>query len=321
MGKIKFIEVASELAAGTRGASLGIGALKTASLNRGSHFFKNYPCMAVPTINDYLFEDIVNPYAKRIPQVRQMLERTCEAVSATLTEGLFPVVLGGDHSTAAGTICGIRSAMPGKRIGVVWIDAHADLHTPYTTPSGNMHGMPLAMVSGIDNRECLLNEPRPETVEEWEKIKNLAGSGPKVQPSDIVFVAMRDREAPEKALVERYGMRNFEVAEVRAKGTARVVQEAMQVLEACDVVYVSFDVDSLDPQISRGTGTPVPGGLSVEEGMELNTRFIAHPKVVCWEMVEINPTLDNHNQMAEVGFDILQAAVKARTTNGELIGA
>ncbi|EMR04831.1 arginase [Cesiribacter andamanensis] len=321
MGKIKFIEVASELAAGTRGASLGIGALKTASLNKGSQFFKKYPCLAVPTINDTLFDDVVNPYAKRIPQVRQMLERTCQAVTDTLTEGYFPVVLGGDHSTAAGTMCGIKAALPAMRLGVIWIDAHADLHTPFTTPSGNMHGMPLAMVAGLDNLECAINDPRAETIAEWEAIKNIGLNGPKINPSDIVFISMRDREAPERALVERYGMRNFEVEELRSKGAARIVEESMQALQACDVIYVSFDVDSLDPQISRGTGTPVPGGLTVEEALELNSLFVKQPKVQCWEMVEINPTLDTHNQMAEVAFEILQATVKARSANGQLIGA
>lgn len=321
MERIKFIEVASELAAGTRGASLGIGALKTASLNKGSDFFKKYPCMAVPTINDHLFEDVMNPYAKRIPQVRMMLERTCGAIENTLREGTFPVVLGGDHSTAAGTICGIKTAMPNKRLGVIWIDAHADLHTPYTTPSGNMHGMPLAIAANIDNLECQVNEPKEETIAEWEKIKNIGLSGPKIDPSDIVFIAMRDREEPEKAVVSRHGIRNFAVEELRAKGVQAVVEQTLEALAHCDVLYVSFDVDSLDPEISRGTGTPVPGGLTAEEGMELNRLFIKEQKVVCWEMVEINPTLDSHNHMAETAFEILEVAVKSRSANGTLVNA
>ena len=321
MEKIKFIEVASELAAGTRGASLGIGALKTASLNNRSDFFRNFPTRIVPTLNEHLFDDIVHPFAKHIVQVRKMLEHTCQAVQATLEEGSFPLVLGGDHSTAAGSICGVKAAMPDKRVGVIWIDAHADLHTPYTTPSGNMHGMPLAGVANIDNLECQINKPTPESIAEWERIKNIGLPGPKINPADIVFISMRDFEAPEKAIIDRYGIRNFTVEDVRSRGAAAVVEDTLQVLAQCDVLYVSFDVDSLDPDISRGTGTPVPGGLSIEEGLELNRLLIQQPKVVCWEMVEINPTLDTLNRMAEVAFQILVATVKARLSNGKLVEA
>jgi arginase len=319
MEKIKFIEVASELAAGTRGASLGIGALKTASLNKGSDFFKRFPSLIVPTLNEHLFDDIVHPAAKRVTEVRQMLERTCQAVQETLTEGNFPLVLGGDHSTAAGSICGIKAAMPNKRVGVIWIDAHADLHTPYTTPSGNMHGMPLAGVANIDNLECQMNTPKPETIAEWEQIKNIGVSGPKIDPQDIVFISMRSFEDPEEAIIDRYGIRNFTVEELRSKGVAAVVEETLQLLAHCDLLYVSFDVDSLDTEVSCGTGTPVPGGLTVEEGQELNRLLMKEPKVACWEMVEINPTLDTLNCMAEAAFEILVAAVKARSGNGHLV--
>lgn len=321
MEKIKFIEVASELAAGTRGASLGIGALKTASLNKGSDFFKKFPCEAVPTINETLFEDVVHPYAKRIPQVREMLARTSAVVEHNMREGYFPIVLAGDHSTAAGTIAGIKAAMPHKRLGVVWIDAHADLHTPYTTPSGNMHGMPLAMAANLNNLECQVNEPRSESVAEWKKAFDLGIEGPKIDPADIVFISMRDFEAPEKAIINRYGIRNFTVEALRAKGVAAIVAETLQQLDHCDAIYVSFDVDSLDPEISRGTGTPVPGGLSKQEGLELNKLFIRQEKVVCWEIVEINPTLDTENKMGETAFEILEATVSTRAASGALVKA
>ncbi|AHM59568.1 arginase [Flammeovirgaceae bacterium 311] len=319
MERIKFIEVASELGAGTRGASLGIGALKAASLAKGSDFFKKYPCLAVPTLNEQLFEDILHPYAKRIPQVRQILEHTAGAVKNTLAEGCFPVVLAGDHSTAAGTIAGIKMQMPHKRIGVIWIDAHADLHTPYTTPSGNVHGMPLSVVTGIDNKECQVNYPQTETVEEWNKCKNIGVEGAKIDPSDIVFIGMRSFEEPEKAIINRHGIRNFSVEEVRTKGVAAVVGEIMEVLNNCDAIYISFDVDSLDPEISTGTGTPVPQGLTAEEGRALNHSLIMQPKVVCWEMVEINPTLDNLNKMAVTAFEIMEHAINARASNGKLV--
>lgn len=312
MEKIKLVEVSSELAAGTRGASLGVGAIKTASLNKGSDFFRNHKSTVVPTINETLFEDIENPHAKHIHGVRLMLERTCEAVSSTITNGFMPVVLAGDHSTAAGTICGIKSAHPDKRIGVIWIDAHADFHTPYTSPSGNMHGFSLAMAAAIDNMECRVNNPKESTLQEWEQIKKIGLDGPKIKPEDVVFIGVRSTEEPERCIMENHKVRNFTVEEFRQKGVNTIVSEALQHLSACDLIYVSFDVDSMDPEeISEGTGTPVPNGLLDSEALELNSLLVQSPKVCAWEIVEVNPTLDEHNSMAETAFEIIESTVKA----------
>lgn len=312
MEKIKLVEVSSELAAGTRGASLGVGAIKTASLNKGSDFFRHHKSTVVPTINETLFEDIENPHAKHIHEVRLMLERTCEAVGSTITNGFMPVVLAGDHSTAAGTICGIKSAHPDKRIGVIWIDAHADFHTPYTSPSGNMHGFSLAMAAAIDNMECRINNPKESTLQEWEQIKKVGMEGPKIKPEDVVFIGVRSTEEPERCIMENHKVRNFTVEEVRQKGVSTIADEALQQLSACDLIYVSFDVDSMDPEeISEGTGTPVPHGLLDTEAMELNRLLVQNPKVCAWEIVEVNPTLDEHNAMAETAFEIIESTVKA----------
>jgi arginase len=309
MKKIKLVEVASELAAGTRGASLGIGALKTASFNKKSKFFAQFPVCSVTTHNDGLLEDVQNPYAKRIVSVRKVLESTADCLTETLQEDYFPLVLGGDHSTAAGTIAGIKAKYPEARIGAAWIDAHADLHTPFTTPSGNMHGMPLAMAASIDNLESQINNPKEETLSEWSKIKLIGGEEPKIKLEDIVFFGVRDTESPEEDLMRRHNIRNFTVDEVRRRGTDDTVAEALDLLKDCDFIYVSFDVDSMDPEISSGTGTPVPHGFSVQEARELNLHFIREKKVVAWEMVEINPTLDQNNRMADTAFGILEAVV------------
>ncbi|WP_017731773.1 arginase [Nafulsella turpanensis] len=312
MEKLKLVEVSSELAAGTRGASLGVGAIKTASLNKGSDFFRKYKTTAVPTINESLFLDIENPYAKHIHEVRIMLERTCETISDTINKGFVPVVLAGDHSTAAGTICGIKNANPDKRIGVIWIDAHADFHTPYTSPSGNMHGFSLAIAAAIDNLECRVNNPKESTLQEWEEIKKIGVDGPKIKPEDVVFIGVRSTEEPERCLMENHGIRNFTVSEVREKGVKAIAEEALSRLADCDLVYVSFDVDSMDPDaISEGTGTPVPNGLYEDEAKELNRLLVQHPKVCAWEIVEVNPTLDEHNAMAETAFEIIESTVKA----------
>lgn len=304
---VKLIESKSEIAAGTRGASLGVDALKTACLDKGSDYFALYDVVEVENENDLLFEDYQYEHAKYVDGVLIMEERLCEATYNTLKEGYFPIILAGDHSTAAGSICGIKKAYPDKRLGVIWIDAHADLHSPYTTPSGNMHGMPLAMVCGIDNLESKVNHPPQEVLEYWEKLKNVGLEGPKVNPSDLVFIAIRDTEEPEDIIIDKYNILKIKTEEVKQKGVKLIAEEALQALRECDIIYVSFDVDSMDSNISEGTGTPVPNGLTVEEAKALNAALIADKKVVAWEMVEVNPTLDSLNLMAENAFDILES--------------
>jgi arginase len=210
---------------------------------------------------------------------------------------------------------GIKAAQPEKRLGVIWIDAHADLHTPYTTPSGNMHGMPLAMVTQLDNLDCKINQPSQETLTYWDKIKKIGGDSPKINPQDIVFISVRDTEAPEDFLIKKYSIKNFSTAEVRQLGVATIAKEALQLLKDCDQLYISFDVDSLDSSISVGTGTPVPNGLTVAEALQLNAELIKDKRVCCWEIVEVNPTLDTENTMAEIAFDVLEITTKSLVDN------
>lgn len=311
MKKIKIIEVKSEIGAGTRGASLGVEAIKIASLDMKSDFFKKHESVEVEHVNELLFDGAKHAYAKFIDGVMIMEERVCLEVYETLWNDYFPLVIAGDHSTAYGTIAGIKKSNPGGRLGVVWIDAHADIHTPFTTPSGNMHGMPLAMACGIDNLECKVNDPRGETLEYWEQIKNVGMPGPKIYPEDIVYIAVRDLEKPENYLINKYNINFVEAEEVRKQGPAETARRVLEMLDHCDMIYVSFDVDSLDSRISTGTGTPVPNGLTVEEAKILNVELAKSPKLVAWEIVEVNPTLDTENRMAENAFEILEATATA----------
>jgi arginase len=315
MRKIKLVEVRSELAAGTRGASLGIDALKIASLDKKSNFFTKFDPINVPDANSYLWKGNKFPYSKYIDGVYQVLKNVYSTVESLRLEMKFPIILAGDHSTAAGTIMGIKSAHPEKRLGVIWIDAHADLHTPYTTPSGNMHGMPLAMCIHDDNLDCRVNTPDKETIQYWEKIKNIGGDMPKIKAGDIVFISVRDTEDPENHLIKKHQIRNFTTAEVRKSGVVNVAKQALEALSECEQLYISFDVDSLDDSISLGTGTPVPDGLTVEEALALNAELIKDKRVCCWEIVEVNPTLDTENLMAENAFDILEATTKSLVEN------
>ena len=308
---VRVVEVKSEIAAGTRGASMGIDALKIASLDFQSDYFTRFDSDEVETVNEILFDGSEHTYAKFIDGVLTMEERVCSQVAKVLQSGYFPIVLAGDHSTAAGTICGIKQANPDQRIGVVWIDAHADMHTPYTTPSGNMHGMPLAMVAALDNKECQINNLPTDTIELWDKLKKVGGAGPKINLSDVVFISARDFEQPENYLLKAHHITNFTTDEVRAEGAHVIASRTLEALRECDLIYISFDVDSMDTKFSVGTGTPVPNGLTVEEAKTLNTLLIKEPKVIAWEMVEVNPTLDTENKMAENAFEILEATTNA----------
>jgi len=315
MRNIKLIEVRSEIGAGTRGASLGIDAIKIAALDFMSNFFVNFPSEVVPDMNNLLYEPVASPYAKRIHGVHTMYERVSTAVAETIKSGIFPVVFAGDHSTAGGTIAGIKMANPKRKLGVIWIDAHADMHTPYTSPSGNMHGMPLATALAMDNLECKVHNPDAKTVDIWNKLKNMGKIEPKILPEDLVFIALRDYEKEEEALLKKHGIKIVTVQEVRRKGIENVVRQTLAHLSKCDDIYVSFDVDSLDSSISRGTGTPVSNGLKEREAEDLIAALMQNYKICCVEIVEVNPTLDKENLMAEIAFNIIRRAVNILLLN------
>ncbi|HET9430977.1 MAG TPA: arginase [Chitinophagaceae bacterium] len=315
MKNIKLIEVPSEIGAGTRGASLGIEAIKIAALDFMSNFFIHFPSEKIQVENKLLYEPIESPYAKRIKGIVAIYERLSKAVSDSMKNNFFPVVISGDHSTAGATIAGIRMARPKSKLGVIWIDAHADMHTPYTTPSGNIHGMSLAAAINEDNTDCAVHEIDEETVKQWNTLKNIGKIVPKVLPEDVVLVSLRDYEKEEKYLIEKYGMKVITTKEVRTKGPENVVRAALRYLADCTDIYISFDVDSLDSSISRGTGTPVSNGLREREAEDLISKFMQNRKVCCFEITEVNPTLDKENLMAEIAFNILQRSVNVLMMN------
>jgi len=311
MKNIKIIEVPNEIGAGTRGASLGIEAIRIAALDFMSNFFNNFPVEKIPTENKLLYDPIDTPYAKRIKGLITMYDRISKSVSDTLKDNFFPVVLSGDHSTAGATIAGIKMAKPNSKLGVIWIDAHADLHTPYTTPSGNMHGMPLALSINDDNQECSIHELDAVTKTQWNALKNIGKIAPKVLPVDIVFISLRDYEKEERHLIEKHGMKIITTSEFRRKGAENIIRSIMRYLSDCSDIYVSFDVDSLDSSISKGTGTPVSNGLKEREAEDLISKLMQIRRICCFEITEVNPTLDKENLMAEIAFNILQRSVNA----------
>ena len=305
MQNIQLIEVKSEIGAGTRGASMGIDALKAAALDAGSTYFKIYPSVEVPNENKLLTEPVLHKYAKRIKGVYEVAERVSANVEKALLGKKFPIVLAGDHTVAIGTISGIKKAFPDKRLGVIWIDAHADMHSPYTTPSGNIHGMPLATVLGEDNTAQKVNQPDTETIEYWEKLKNLGKLNPKIEYADLVLISLRDMESQEEYLINKHTIKKVTVDEIRRNGIKQMAVETLNHLDKCDLIAVSFDVDSMDPSVSTGTGTPSPNGITEKEARDLIVTLFQSHKICCFEMVEINPTLDKENAMAKKAFEIL----------------
>lgn len=335
MKKIKMIEVKSELGAGTRGASLGPDALKIASLeevlkkanekvgkvkNKKS-FFAQFKRKEVRDSSLLLHHSPIRLKAKRIRGIIQIFLKLARSVQDELKAGFFPVILSGDHSSAGGTIAGIKMAHPDKRLGVIWVDAHADIHSPFTTPSGNVHGMPVAASLGIDNLEdAQHNLDDDHTREYWDALKNIGSISPKIYPRDLVYIGVRDMEEPEINVIRRKRIKLITVQEVRAAKAKETARRVRDYLKACDIIYVSFDVDSIDSSVIKGTGTPVPNGFSLLEVKKLLEALCKDPRLVCFEITEINPLLDEHNETARKVFPVFRNTVntiKKRLEEGE----
>ncbi|HNK86221.1 MAG TPA: arginase, partial [Flavobacteriales bacterium] len=295
---------ASEIGAGKRGASMGMSALRVAAWKNGSDLFGHAEESILRDENDVLYEDDSSPNAHHIDGLIRFESDLAYEVYKFLRSNIFPMVIGGDHSIAIGSISGTKMAFPHERLGVVWIDAHADLHSPWTTPSGNVHGMPLALLMNIEKKGR--NKPRVFTLDTWDRLRKIGMSGPKLLPSDLVFIGLRDYEPEEAAIIREHGIKVITVDELRQRGADQVVAETLAHLTACERIHVSFDVDSLDPSISVGTGTPVPGGLSLPEVRTLLTGLCVDAKTATLDVVEINPALDTNNAMAEAVLTVLE---------------
>lgn len=305
---IKLIKNRSDIGAGTRGSDLGVDAIEIAAINNNSDYFNRFPFEDVKTHNESIYDKNNNNFAKRIEHVVEQCTRVSYAVKHNLESNYFPIVLSGDHSSALGTISGIKAVYPKKTVGVIWIDAHADLHSPYTSPSGNIHGMPLSAAIADDNLDCQINEISPETKLHWENMKNIGCPGAKIDAENLIYFGVRDTEDAENKQMEKLQIRNYMVAEVRYRGLQTCVKEALVKLANCDMIYISFDVDSMDcDMISHGTGTPVSKGFDQYEVIDIINQIIASKKVVCLEVVEVNPLLDTKgNKMAETAFEVLE---------------
>ncbi len=308
MKPLQIIKNRSDIGAGTRGSDLGIDALEIAAINANNDFFNRHAFIDVKTHNETIYNKVNHTFAKRIAFVLEQCKRVAVATQKALQEGYFPLVLSGDHSSALGTLAGLQKAYPNQTIGVLWIDAHTDLHSPWSTPSGNIHGMPLGAALGLDHQHIAINSLEKETENHWEEMKHLGAQFPIIEPNHLVYFGIRDYEKQEAALLDQLRLSFFNVSTCRSMGIKKCVSQAMSYFNAVDHLYVSFDVDVFDANtVSRGTGTPVDKGFSVEEVSLLLKEIFASNKVAAFEVAEINPLLDHKgNSMAENAFRVLE---------------
>jgi arginase len=293
---IDIIGVPIDLGADRRGVDMGPSAIRYAHLHRE---LKKTGCS---------FQDLGNmevaiaelctaqePSLKYIDCIVPMARRTAGAVATSIQQGHFPLVIGGDHSIALGSV---RGAARHKKIGVIWIDAHADFNTAETTPSGNIHGMPLAALCGLGD---------PRLVQLWDE------TIPVLNPQRVAVIGARDLDEGEKKNLRQAGVMVLGMEQIDRVGMFQTMQRALaHVMQDVDGIYLSFDVDSLDPRHAPGVGTPVSGGLTYREA-HLACEMIAETgKLIGMDLVEVNPILDFQNQTAELAVELAVSALGRR---------
>lgn len=203
------------------------------------------------------------------------------------------IVFAGDHSTSCGTLAGLKSAYPNKRIGTIWIDAHADIHSPYTSGSGNMHGMPVAAVMGLDHKNIVVNKLDKVTGVLWKSIKSICNQA--IHPDDFIYIGIRDLDKVEWNIIEEHNIKYYSAKEAKIVGGSTIAQQALDNLSLCDVIYISFDIDALDSSLVPGTGMPADNGLSIGFVKSLFDTLLSSIKIKALEIAELNPLLDTKN--------------------------
>lgn len=308
MNKINYlVSVPSDIGAQKMGTSLAMDALFVADSEREK-----------PILNTLTYEQLATkpeargksgPFeqGKYASELSEINSNTAKKIASILKSNT-PLLISGDHSNAIGIMAGIREHIgASKKLGVLWIDAHADLHTPYTTPSGNFHGMSLAASMGFDNTELSRNDIPDELKNYWGKLKSCGNSQitPKIKPEDVFFIGLRDFEIQEYHLLRDYKLKHSSPYDIKSKGLAAVLDEAVSYFSNYDAVYVSFDVDVLDTSVSTGTGTPVYNGLLLNDAKQLVSTIKTLSNIVLWEFTEINPLLDNNNSMCKATLKLI----------------
>lgn len=273
-----------DLGADRRGVDMGPSAIRYARLREGIEAIGiativDHGNLPVPVLESNVAQAVRN--AKYLPIILAVCEELAAVVSASIAAGGFPVVLGGDHSIAIGTLAGLRRAR-GKAPGLIWIDAHGDINTPLTSPSGNVHGMPVAIA--LDEHS--------------------------IDVERTVLVGLRDVDDGERSRIRELGVRAYSMSDVDRLGMQRVMEEAMALVgEGPRSVHVSFDMDGIDPREAPGVGTSVPGGLTYREAHLAMEMVAASGIIGSVEITETNPILDEHNRTAILAVELILSAL------------
>ncbi|HEX7048440.1 MAG TPA: arginase [Gammaproteobacteria bacterium] len=294
---IRITNVHIDLGAGRRGTDMGSSAMHVAGLVPALEKL-GHSVTGMQSVGQHSMEklEVGDPKARYLDVLRPVCVDLADSAEATLAAGEFPLLLGGDHSQALGSIAGIARHFrkQDKDLGVLWVDAHADMNTTETSPSGNIHGMPLAALLGYGHPELI----------------NIVGAPPALKPEHVVIFGVRDIDRTEKEMVEKAGVRAFSMSEIDERGVSACLDEALEIVgRASGGIHLSYDLDGSDPSVAPGTGTAVPGGLNFRESHLVCERAAKSGRLVSMEMVELNPTLDTENKTGKFAVWLIQSAL------------
>ena len=285
-----------DLGSGRRGVDMGPSAIRIAGLQpRLTELRQRVEDEGDLDIRNVEELEVGDPRARYLAEIGRANRMLAAKVQRVMRLGHFPLVLGGDHSIAVGTVSGLAAwaRSRGRRVGVLWVDAHSDINTPETSPSGNIHGMPLAALLG-------LGPPA---------LGRIGGRFRKVEPGNVALVGIRSVDQGERTHLRRLGVQVYTMADIDRQGIHRVMAQAIaNVTDGTDLVHVSFDLDAVDPSIARGVGTPVRGGLNYREAHSVMELVSEAGIMTSLEMVEVNPILDERNTSAEFAVELVQSA-------------
>ena len=294
--QIRVIGVPLDLGQSRRGVDMGPSAVRVAGLEARleaiGHIVEDGGNVAV-AIPEQKKEGAA--HAKYLKEITATCTKSAELVLKSLEAGKVPLVLGGDHSVAAGTVAGVAEfyRKQKQKIGLLWIDAHSDMNTPETSPSGNVHGMPLAAIMGLGPNE----------------LGDIFNFSPKIHPENCVLVGIRDVDAHEKENIRKAGVEVFTMRDIDERGMRSVMEEALRMAGRGTAGYhVSLDMDWIDPEDAPGVGTPVWGGATYREAHLAMEIISDHGRMLSMEIVEVNPVIDEHNQTADLAVELALSA-------------
>lgn len=291
--QIQIIGVPLDLGANRRGVDMGPSAIRYAGLKkklqRVATNVRDIGDIFVPSPESRRIE---NQSLKYINEIKEVNEVLCQQVAKAIEDGYRPLILGGDHAVAIGSVAGVSSKV--ERMGLIWFDAHGDFNTAETTPSGNIHGMPLAVSLGYGAPE----------------LTNIGGFVGKVRPEDVVIVGLRDIDSKEREMIKNSGVKAYTMHDVDRMGMKAVMDEAIKILtKNTSGFHISFDLDVLDPVEASGVGTPVRGGLNYREAHLALEMLAETDRIISLDMVEVNPILDDRNKTAELAVELITSAL------------